>query len=168
MLGHMGVHYVDAPSPTRRPHRIASHRIASLGGDSRQTERASAGPIGVMDEPLLGRATSVRAAASTDAPSSTDDRDAGGDAGDATTTPTLGARAPSLKLKLARQDAQKVVTVVNYKVTSNIKFRLLLCECVSGFAASARAWVIDRTIDRSRFGVGGAERARGLARGLVT
>ena len=54
------------------------------------------------------------------------------------------ARAPSLKLKLARQDAQKVVTVVNYKVTSNIKFRLLLCECVSGFAASARAWVIDR------------------------
>ena len=121
-----------------------------------------------MDEPLLGRATSVRAAASTDAPSSTDDRGAGGDAGDATTTPTLGARAPSLKLKLARQDAQKVVTVVNYKVTSNIKFRLLLCECVSGFAASARAGVIERSIDRSRFGVGGAERARGLARGLVT
>jgi hypothetical protein len=56
-----------------------------------------------------------------------------------TPTPTLGARAPSLKV-----DAQKVVTVVNYKVTSNIKFRLLLCECVSGFAASARAWVFDR------------------------
>jgi len=126
-----------------------------------------------MDEPLLGRATSVRAPSSTDEPSSTDARGAGGDAGgDASdageTTPTLGARAPSLKLKLARQDAQKVVTVVNYKVTSNIKFRLLLCECVSGFAASARAGVIERSIDRSRFGVGGAERARGLARGLVT
>ena len=106
-----------------------------------------------MDEPLLGRATSVRAPSSTDdGPSSTDARgaggDAGGDASDAgeTTTPTLGARAPSLNLKLARQDAQKVVTVVNYKVTTNIKFRLLLCECVSGFAASARARVIDRSI----------------------
>ena len=102
-----------------------------------------------MDEPLLGRATSVRAPSSTDdGPSSTDARGAGGDAGgDASeTTPTLGARAPSLNLKLARQDAQKVVTVVNYKVTTNIKFRLLLCECVSGFAASARAWVIDRSI----------------------
>jgi hypothetical protein len=99
-----------------------------------------------MDEPLLGRATSVRAPSSTDEPSTQDDRGAGGDAVETTppTTPTLGARAPSLKLKLARQDAQKVVTVVNYKVTSNIKFRLLLCECVSGFAASARAWVIDR------------------------
>lgn len=101
-----------------------------------------------MDEPLLGRATSVRAPSSMDEPSTQDDRGAGGVAVETTPmptpTPTLGARAPSLKLKLARQDAQKVVTVVNYKVTSNIKFRLLLCECVSGFAASARAWVFDR------------------------
>jgi hypothetical protein len=40
------------------------------------------------------------------------------------TTPTRGV--------LERQGAQKVTTLVNYKVASNIKFRLLLCECVRG------------------------------------
>jgi hypothetical protein len=106
------------------------------------------------EEPLLARATSTsmksttssmdeHTATATDFASDGDEHHHHNHPGGAD---DLGATSPSptptpARGVLERQGAQKVTTLVNYKVASNIKFRLLLCECVRG---------VVRSIDRSR------------------